>query len=226
MNKCVFYDISTTKSFSTCVFAEVSEGNSVYGAYRTTTRRGWRELSVSLRSLTLHENHFLLFTFPLVSSTPARTECGHVVVCRMSCSLYAGCQPAVELISGLPLRLADPIRLWKLGWLDWHTPSNPASNHRLWPHTGVWLVRTPQSRPAPASLHNPNIDRRGFLSHCLSRYMFTRFRSISRRSQRLFFTVVAEELSMKVWILFFKNICNWVPREIIQMVQTSVHTDK
>lgn len=76
-------------------------------------------------------------------------------------ALYACCQLAVELISGLPLWLADPIRLWKPAWLDWHTPSNPASN-RPWPYTEVWLLRTSTSRPGQAFLNNPNKDHRGF----------------------------------------------------------------
>lgn len=76
-------------------------------------------------------------------------------------ALYACCQLAVELISGLPLRLADPIRLWKLAWLDWHTPSNPASK-RPWQYTEVWLLRTSQSRPAQPFLNNPNKDHWGF----------------------------------------------------------------
>lgn len=84
-----------------------------------------------------------------------------LLLCVVWAALYADCQLAVELISGLPLWLADPIRLWKLGWLDWHTPSNPASN-RLLPYTGVWLLRTPRSRPMQAFLNNPNIDHRGF----------------------------------------------------------------
>lgn len=71
----------------------------------------------------------------------------------------------MELISGLLLWLADPIRLWKLGWLGWHTPSNPASN-LLWPYTGVWLLRTSKSRPVQAFLNNPNIDHL-FLSFSL-----------------------------------------------------------
>lgn len=82
-------------------------------------------------------------------------------------ALHACCQLAVELISGLPLWLADPIRLWKPAWLDWHTPSNPASN-RPWPYTEVWLLRTSQSRPGQAFLNNPNKDHRGFFSRCLS----------------------------------------------------------
>lgn len=139
------------------------------------SKEGWRELSVSLRSLWLHsalENHFLLVTFLLLSFTLTQTKCGPfsvpaLLLCVVWAALYAGCQLAVELISGLPLWLADPIRLWKLGWLDWHTPSNPASN-LLWPYTGVWLLRTSRSRPAQAFLNNPNIDHRGFFSPCLS----------------------------------------------------------
>lgn len=76
-------------------------------------------------------------------------------------ALYACCQLAVELISGLPLWLADPIRLWKPAWLDWHTPSNPASN-RPWPYTEVWLLRTSQSRAGQPFLNNPNKDLWGF----------------------------------------------------------------
>lgn len=82
-------------------------------------------------------------------------------------ALYACCQLAVELISGLPLWLADPIRLWKPAWLDWHTPSNPATN-RPWPYTEVWRLRTSQRRPGQPFLNNPNKDHRAFFIRCLS----------------------------------------------------------
>lgn len=91
--------------------------------------------------------HRLSFT---LTQTQRRPLCVPALLpCVVWAALYAGCQLAVELISGLPPWLADPIRLWKLGWLDWHTPSNPASN-RLWPYTGVWLLRTSQSRSVQA----------------------------------------------------------------------------
>lgn len=94
-----------------------------------------------------------------------------LLLCVVWVALYAACQLAVELISGLPLWLADPIRLGKPGWLDWHTPSKPASNC-LWPYTGVWLLRTSQSRPALAFLNNPNIDHRGsFLTRVLDAFL-------------------------------------------------------
>lgn len=135
--------------------------------YRTSVKQKFVGCSISFWSLLRHlalENHLPLFASTIFHTHPDKVWPFSVpapLLFVVWAALYAGCQLAVELISGLPRWLADPIRLWKLGWLDWHTPSNPASN-RLWPYTGVWLLRTSRSRPVQAFLNNPNIDHRGF----------------------------------------------------------------
>lgn len=144
-----------------------------------------------------------IFSSLHLSSTHARQSVASAVVCVVWAVLYAGCQLAVELISGLPLRLADPIRLWKLGWLDWHTPSNPASN-RLWPYTGVWLLRTSQSRPVQAFLNNPNKDHRGlFLTASPCRFSGVLHACLEEVSSYLFILAVKHvKVILKVWIPF------------------------
>lgn len=101
--------------------------------------------------------HFFCDLRPLTFRKFGHSAVPALRLCAIHTALHASCQLAVELISGLPLWLAEPIRLWKLGWLDWHTPSNQASKH-LWPYTGVWLLWTSQRKSVQDLKNNPNIQ--------------------------------------------------------------------